>query len=105
MSSAASDVAVCGRHFERTRKLNIQLGPQLAEKRMADSQRERSATVTAQEFLKISTQLFNDLRVWIAEASKDDALSASDLAMLNAAMKIVERVTLAETEAKPDTSN
>jgi hypothetical protein len=68
-------------------------------------QRKRSVTVTAQEFLKISTQLFNDLRVWIAEASKDDALSASDLAMLNAAMKIVERVTLAEAEAKPDTSN
>jgi hypothetical protein len=61
--------------------------------------------VTAQEFLKISTQLFNDMRVWIAEASKDDALSAADLAMLNASMKIVERVTLKEAEEKPDTAN
>ena len=50
--------------------------------------------VTAQEFLTISTQLFNDMRVWIAEASKDSALSAADLAMLNASVKIVERVTL-----------
>ena len=61
--------------------------------------------MTAQEFLKISTQLFNDMRVWIAEASKDSALSASDLAMLNASVKIVERVTLKEVEEKPDTSN
>ena len=61
--------------------------------------------MTAQEFLQISTQLFKDMRVWIAEASKDDALSPSDLAMLNASMKIVERVTLKEAEAKPDTSN
>ena len=61
--------------------------------------------MTAQEFLKISTQLFNDMRVWIAEASKDSALSASDLAMLNASVKIVERVTLKEVEEKPGTSN
>jgi hypothetical protein len=61
--------------------------------------------MTAQEFLKISTELFNDMRVWIAEASKDDALSASDLAMLDASMKIVERVTLREAETKPGTSN
>ena len=45
------------------------------------------------------------MRVWIAEASKDSALSASDLAMLNASVKIVERVTLKEVEEKPDTSN
>ena len=61
--------------------------------------------MTAQEFLKISTQLFNDMRVWIAEASKDGGLSASDLALLNASMKIVERVTLKEAVDKPDTSN
>jgi len=45
------------------------------------------------------------MRVWITEASKDNALSASDLAMLNASMKIVERVTLTEAEEKPHTSN
>ena len=61
--------------------------------------------MTAQEFLKVSTQLFHDMRVWIAEASKDNALSASDLAMLTASMKIVERVTLKEAEEKPGSSN
>jgi hypothetical protein len=61
--------------------------------------------VTSQEFLRVSTQLFNDMRVWIGEASKDASLSASDLAMLNAAMKIVERVTLTEAEVKPDTAD
>ncbi len=45
------------------------------------------------------------MRVWITEASKDNALSAADLAMLNASMKIVERVTLKEAEEEPDTSN
>jgi hypothetical protein len=57
--------------------------------------------MTAKEFLDVSTKLFTDMKVWIAEASKDDALSASDLAMLNAAMKIVERVTLKEAEGNP----
>lgn len=61
--------------------------------------------MTAQEFLEVSTKLFKDMKIWIAEASKDDALSASDLAMLTAAMKIVERVTLRETDAKPSRSN
>ena len=61
--------------------------------------------MTAQEFLKISTQLFKDMKAWIAEASKDDALSAADLALLNAAMKIVERVTLKEAAEKPARDN
>ena len=61
--------------------------------------------MTAKEFLDVSTKLFNDLKVWITEASKDNALSPSDLAMLNAAMKIVERVTLTEVEAKPHRAN
>ena len=61
--------------------------------------------MTAKEFLDVSTKLFNDLKVWITEASKDNALSPSDLAMLNAAMKIVERVTLREVEAKPQRAN
>lgn len=37
-------------------------------------------------------------------ASKDETLTASDLAMLQAAMKIVERVTYKEAEKKPDTA-
>jgi hypothetical protein len=39
------------------------------------------------------------------EASKDETLTASDPAMLQAAMKIVERVTYKEAEKKPDTAN
>jgi hypothetical protein len=63
------------------------------------------ATMTAKEFLDVSTKLFTDMKVWIAEASKDDALSVSDLALLNSAMKIIERVTLKEAAAKPDKAN
>ena len=61
--------------------------------------------MTAQEFLDVSTQLFKDMKAWIAEASKDDTLSVSDLAMLNAAMKIVERATLEAAASKPDKEN
>ena len=58
--------------------------------------------MTAKEFLDISTKLFADMKIWIAEAGKDDALSASDLAMLKASMKIIERVTLNEADIKPE---
>lgn len=61
--------------------------------------------MTAKEFLDLSTTLFGDMKAWIAEAAKDDILLTSDLAMLSASMKIVERVTLKEVEIKPDTSN
>jgi ribosome-binding protein aMBF1 (putative translation factor) len=61
--------------------------------------------MTAKEFLDLSTKLFGDMKAWVAEAAKDDGLSPSDLAMLNASMKIVERVTLREVETKPDTAN
>jgi hypothetical protein len=63
------------------------------------------ARLTAKAFLDVSTKLFADMKVWIAEASKEDVLSASDLAMLNAAMKIVERATLKAAEAKPPKAN
>lgn len=61
--------------------------------------------MTAQEFLKLSTSLFGDMKDWIAEAAKDNTLSPSDLAMLEASMKIVERVTLKEAVSKPETNN
>jgi hypothetical protein len=64
-----------------------------------------SSDMTAKEFLDLSTKLFNDMKAWIAEASKDDSLSVSDLAMLNASMKIIERVTLKEAVTKPDSAN
>lgn len=61
--------------------------------------------MTAKEFLDVSTKLFADMKVWITEASKDSALSPSDLVMLEAAMKIVERVTLKEAAVKPERAN
>jgi hypothetical protein len=61
--------------------------------------------MTADEFVRLSTKLFADMKAWVAEAAKDDTLSASDLALLNASMKIVERVTLKEADRKPDTAN
>jgi hypothetical protein len=61
--------------------------------------------MTAAEFAALSTRMFKDLAQWVGEASKDDTLSPSDLAVLQAAMKIIERVTYAETEIKPDTNN
>jgi hypothetical protein len=61
--------------------------------------------MTTKEFLDTSTKLFSDMKIWIVEAAKDDALSASDLAMLNASMKIIERVTLKEADIKPQKAN
>ena len=61
--------------------------------------------MTAQEFLSLSTSLFRDMKDWIGEAAKDNTLSPSDLAMLEASMKIVERVTLKEAAIKPETGN
>ncbi len=61
--------------------------------------------MTGAEFAALSTHIFSDLTKWVAEASKDETLSASDLAMLQASMKIIERVTYKEAEGKPDTAN
>ena len=66
---------------------------------------EEQIKMTAKEFLDLSTKLFTDMKAWVAEAAKGDTLSASDLAMINASMKIVERVTLKEAEIKPATGN
>jgi hypothetical protein len=61
--------------------------------------------MTAAEFAALSTRMFSDLAQWVGEASKDNTMSASDLAILQAAMKIIERVTYTEAELKPDTNN
>ena len=61
--------------------------------------------MTAAEFASLSTRVFRDLAAWVAEASKDDTLTTSDLALLQSAMKVIERVTYQETELKPDTAN
>jgi hypothetical protein len=61
--------------------------------------------MTSTEFAALSTHLLSDLTKWVAEASKDDAIAAADLVMLQTAMKIIERVTYEESEIKPDTAN
>jgi hypothetical protein len=61
--------------------------------------------MTSAEFAALSTNLFTELTKWITEASKGETLSASDLAMLQATMKIIERVTYKEAEIKPDGAN
>jgi hypothetical protein len=58
--------------------------------------------MTPQAFLGLSAKLCKDMKDWVAEAHKGGAMTESDLAMLNASMKIVERVTLAEAETKPE---
>jgi len=61
--------------------------------------------VTAAEFAGLSAQLLGDMRDWIAEASKDETVSSSELAVLQTAMMIIERGTFKGTETKPDTTN
>ena len=61
--------------------------------------------MTSAEFAALSTTIFNHLRKWVEESSKGDTLSAGDLAVLQAAMTIMERVTYVEAAIKPDTTN
>ena len=56
--------------------------------------------MTPRDFLDLSTRLCKDLNAWVAEAHKSQAMTESDLALLNGAIKIIDRVTLAETENK-----
>ncbi len=61
--------------------------------------------MTSKEFVELSSKLFKDMTTWIAEASKGGSLTTSDLAVLNSAMTLVERVTLKEADQKPETAN
>ena len=61
--------------------------------------------MTSQEFVELSSKLFKDMATWIEEASKGGSLTTSDLAVLNSAMTLVERVTLREADQKPETAN
>jgi hypothetical protein len=58
--------------------------------------------MTAKEFVDLSTKLTGDMKLWVAEAGNDNALSLDDLATLRAATEIVERVTLREVDVKPN---
>ena len=61
--------------------------------------------MTSPEFVALSTKLFADLTNWVGEASKDATLSTADLAVLQAAMKVVERATYEGAELKADIAN
>ena len=58
--------------------------------------------MTTQQFIDLSTKLFNDMKAWVAEAGRNDSLSPSDLATLEASMKVIERITLREADVTPD---
>jgi hypothetical protein len=58
--------------------------------------------MTAAEFVSLSTTLVNDISAWVTEASRDGSLSAGDLALIEAALNVISRVTIKEAETKPD---
>jgi hypothetical protein len=61
--------------------------------------------MTAAEFAVLSAKLLSDMRNWIAEVSRDETVSASEMAVLQTAMMIIERGTFKGAETKPDTAN
>jgi hypothetical protein len=58
--------------------------------------------MTAAEFVSLSTRLVNDINTWVAEASRDGSLSAGDLALLEATLTVISKITIKEAETKPD---
>jgi hypothetical protein len=58
--------------------------------------------MTAAEFVALSTTLVKDINLWVAEASRDGSLSPGDLALLEAALSVISKVTIKEAETKPD---
>ena len=59
--------------------------------------------MTPEEFVDLSTRLVADLRAWVLEVGKEDRLSAGDLETLQAATRLVERVTVREAQEPPPT--
>jgi hypothetical protein len=86
--------------WEEVEALESSINARLEEARISNQRPE--ALLSAKEFLDVSTKLFADMKLWIEEASKEGSLSASDLAMLHASMKIVERATLKAADIKPE---
>jgi len=58
--------------------------------------------MTAAEFVALSTTLVRDISVWVSEASRDGSLSPGDLALLEATLNVISKVTVKEAETKPD---
>jgi len=57
--------------------------------------------MTAAEFVALSTTLVNDINTWVTEASRDGSLSPGDLALLEATLNVISKVTVKEAETKP----
>ncbi|HEY7171774.1 MAG TPA: hypothetical protein VH417_13075 [Vicinamibacterales bacterium] len=58
--------------------------------------------MTAAEFVALSTTLVKDINTWVTEASRDGSLSPGDLALLEATLNVIAKITVKEAEAKPD---
>jgi hypothetical protein len=58
--------------------------------------------MTAAEFVALSTALVKDINLWVTEASRDGSLSPGDLALLEATLSVISKVTIKEAEVKPE---
>jgi hypothetical protein len=58
--------------------------------------------MTAAEFVTLSTTLVRDINAWVTEASRDGSLSPGDLALLEATLNVIAKVTIKEADVKPD---
>jgi hypothetical protein len=58
--------------------------------------------MTAAEFVALSTTLVKDINTWVTEASRDGSLSPGDLALLEATLNVISKITVKEAEVKPD---
>jgi len=58
--------------------------------------------MTSQLFLELSTRLVTDLKAWSEEATRREAMSPEELAALQDAADIVDRVTVAAVARSAD---
>jgi hypothetical protein len=58
--------------------------------------------MTAAEFVALSTTLVKDINTWVTEASRDGSLSPGDLALLEATLNVITKITIKEADVKPD---
>ena len=52
--------------------------------------------MTAADFVALSTTLVRDINVWVTEASRDGSLGPGDLALLEATLNVIAKVTVKE---------
>ncbi len=58
--------------------------------------------MTSQLFLELSTRLVKDLKAWSEEATRREAMSPEEIANLQEAADIVDRVTVAAVASSTD---